>query len=214
MGTRTRDFKVNETHGDDTGVRCARSASDGRVVSAFTSTHIQVLRCLCTSLGSMSDVESFRCPYPGCGRAFSVNSNMRRHYLSHGVPPLPHFTYLSPRMPPLTANSPNASLSPSPWPSTLSAPSLNTSFVPIQHTPSQNTSARVRIPHSRMALLHLPPPGPCRIPTRSPIGGWDLVRGDLATRRATFEATEGSQTSNTQFDHSSLSKLDFLFKTY
>ncbi|THU80881.1 hypothetical protein K435DRAFT_694748, partial [Dendrothele bispora CBS 962.96] len=25
----------------------------------------------------------FRCPYPGCGREFNVNSNMRRHYRNH-----------------------------------------------------------------------------------------------------------------------------------
>ncbi|KAK7455736.1 hypothetical protein VKT23_010769 [Stygiomarasmius scandens] len=25
----------------------------------------------------------FRCPYPGCGRMFNVNSNMRRHYRNH-----------------------------------------------------------------------------------------------------------------------------------
>ncbi|KAF5343669.1 hypothetical protein D9758_014688 [Tetrapyrgos nigripes] len=25
----------------------------------------------------------FRCPYPGCGRSFNVNSNMRRHYRNH-----------------------------------------------------------------------------------------------------------------------------------
>uniref|UniRef100_A0A0W0EYB1 C2H2-type domain-containing protein n=1 Tax=Moniliophthora roreri TaxID=221103 RepID=A0A0W0EYB1_MONRR len=29
---------------------------------------------------------AFRCPYPGCGREFNVNSNMRRHYRNHGVP--------------------------------------------------------------------------------------------------------------------------------
>ncbi|KAI3595098.1 c2h2 conidiation transcription factor [Moniliophthora roreri] len=27
----------------------------------------------------------FRCPYPGCGREFNVNSNMRRHYRNHGA---------------------------------------------------------------------------------------------------------------------------------
>jgi len=26
---------------------------------------------------------AFRCPYPGCGRMFNVNSNMRRHYRNH-----------------------------------------------------------------------------------------------------------------------------------
>ncbi|KAG7441009.1 uncharacterized protein BT62DRAFT_863486, partial [Guyanagaster necrorhizus] len=25
----------------------------------------------------------FRCPFPGCGREFNVNSNMRRHYRNH-----------------------------------------------------------------------------------------------------------------------------------
>ncbi|KAK0240963.1 hypothetical protein EDD85DRAFT_751149, partial [Armillaria nabsnona] len=25
----------------------------------------------------------FPCPFPGCGRVFNVNSNMRRHYKSH-----------------------------------------------------------------------------------------------------------------------------------
>ncbi|KAK0213440.1 hypothetical protein DFS33DRAFT_1249237, partial [Desarmillaria ectypa] len=25
----------------------------------------------------------FRCPYPGCGRSFNVNSNMQRHYRNH-----------------------------------------------------------------------------------------------------------------------------------
>ncbi|PBK59266.1 hypothetical protein ARMSODRAFT_899505, partial [Armillaria solidipes] len=25
----------------------------------------------------------FRCPFPGCGRKFNVNSNMRRHYRNH-----------------------------------------------------------------------------------------------------------------------------------
>ncbi|PBK90349.1 hypothetical protein ARMGADRAFT_296456 [Armillaria gallica] len=25
----------------------------------------------------------FRCPFPGCGRGFNVNSNMRRHYRNH-----------------------------------------------------------------------------------------------------------------------------------
>ncbi|KAJ7615747.1 hypothetical protein DFH06DRAFT_908859, partial [Mycena polygramma] len=25
----------------------------------------------------------FRCPHPGCGRAFNVNSNMRRHWRNH-----------------------------------------------------------------------------------------------------------------------------------
>ncbi|KAJ3716422.1 hypothetical protein C8R42DRAFT_724891 [Lentinula raphanica] len=29
----------------------------------------------------------FRCPYPGCGREFNVNSNMRRHYRNHSNPP-------------------------------------------------------------------------------------------------------------------------------
>ncbi|KAF5347861.1 hypothetical protein D9758_013817 [Tetrapyrgos nigripes] len=27
----------------------------------------------------------FRCPYPGCGRLFNVNSNMRRHYRNHVI---------------------------------------------------------------------------------------------------------------------------------
>ncbi|KAJ7062559.1 hypothetical protein C8F01DRAFT_101251 [Mycena amicta] len=27
----------------------------------------------------------FHCPYPNCGRAFNVNSNMRRHYRNHSV---------------------------------------------------------------------------------------------------------------------------------
>ncbi|KAF7291292.1 C2H2 finger domain transcription factor mtfA [Mycena indigotica] len=27
----------------------------------------------------------FRCPYPNCGRAFNVNSNMRRHYRNHSI---------------------------------------------------------------------------------------------------------------------------------
>lgn len=26
---------------------------------------------------------AFKCPYPGCGRLFNVNSNMRRHYRAH-----------------------------------------------------------------------------------------------------------------------------------
>ncbi|KAJ7500073.1 hypothetical protein FB451DRAFT_944556, partial [Mycena latifolia] len=26
----------------------------------------------------------FICPHPGCGRAFNVNSNMRRHFRNHG----------------------------------------------------------------------------------------------------------------------------------
>ncbi|KAK0447025.1 uncharacterized protein EV420DRAFT_1240878, partial [Desarmillaria tabescens] len=25
----------------------------------------------------------FQCPFPGCGRGFNVNSNMRRHYRNH-----------------------------------------------------------------------------------------------------------------------------------
>ncbi|KAJ7218545.1 hypothetical protein GGX14DRAFT_302848, partial [Mycena pura] len=25
----------------------------------------------------------FRCPHAGCGRAFNVNSNMRRHFRNH-----------------------------------------------------------------------------------------------------------------------------------
>ncbi|KAK0209465.1 hypothetical protein IW262DRAFT_1250093, partial [Armillaria fumosa] len=25
----------------------------------------------------------FQCPFPGCGREFNVNSNMRRHYRNH-----------------------------------------------------------------------------------------------------------------------------------
>ncbi|KAJ7747434.1 hypothetical protein DFH07DRAFT_747799 [Mycena maculata] len=28
----------------------------------------------------------FRCPHPNCGRAFNVNSNMRRHFRNHGTP--------------------------------------------------------------------------------------------------------------------------------
>ncbi|KAK0212069.1 hypothetical protein DFS33DRAFT_1278877 [Desarmillaria ectypa] len=28
----------------------------------------------------------FRCPFPGCGREFNVNSNMRRHYRNHTNP--------------------------------------------------------------------------------------------------------------------------------
>ncbi|KAF8183329.1 hypothetical protein K438DRAFT_1463099, partial [Mycena galopus ATCC 62051] len=28
--------------------------------------------------------QPFNCPFPGCGRAFSVNSNMRRHWRKHG----------------------------------------------------------------------------------------------------------------------------------
>ncbi|KAF8911423.1 hypothetical protein CPB85DRAFT_1216320 [Mucidula mucida] len=27
----------------------------------------------------------FRCPFPGCGREFNVNSNMRRHYRNHST---------------------------------------------------------------------------------------------------------------------------------
>ncbi|KAK0462296.1 uncharacterized protein EV420DRAFT_1523962 [Desarmillaria tabescens] len=27
----------------------------------------------------------FRCPYPGCGRSFNVNSNMQRHYRNHSM---------------------------------------------------------------------------------------------------------------------------------
>ncbi|KAJ7024902.1 hypothetical protein C8F04DRAFT_149462 [Mycena alexandri] len=30
--------------------------------------------------------QSFLCPYPGCGRAFNVNSNMRRHFRNHSDP--------------------------------------------------------------------------------------------------------------------------------
>ncbi|KAK0183670.1 hypothetical protein F5146DRAFT_941453, partial [Armillaria mellea] len=28
----------------------------------------------------------FQCPFPGCGRGFNVNSNMRRHYRNHTNP--------------------------------------------------------------------------------------------------------------------------------
>ncbi|KAJ7024896.1 hypothetical protein C8F04DRAFT_897249, partial [Mycena alexandri] len=28
----------------------------------------------------------FHCPHPGCGRAFNVNSNMRRHFRNHSSP--------------------------------------------------------------------------------------------------------------------------------
>ncbi|KAJ7610594.1 hypothetical protein DFH06DRAFT_1485581 [Mycena polygramma] len=33
--------------------------------------------------------QPFRCPLPSCGRAFSVNSNMRRHFRCHGTTPRP-----------------------------------------------------------------------------------------------------------------------------
>lgn len=29
---------------------------------------------------------AFRCPWPNCGRAFNVNSNMRRHHRNHTTP--------------------------------------------------------------------------------------------------------------------------------
>lgn len=31
-------------------------------------------------------LSAFRCPFPGCGREFNVNSNMRRHYRNHTNP--------------------------------------------------------------------------------------------------------------------------------
>jgi hypothetical protein len=32
---------------------------------------------------------AYCCPFPGCGRAFNVNSNMRRHLRNHPAPPAP-----------------------------------------------------------------------------------------------------------------------------
>ncbi|KAK0196312.1 hypothetical protein F5146DRAFT_923163, partial [Armillaria mellea] len=34
-------------------------------------------------LNTHTGATPFRCPFPGCGRGFNVNSNMRRHYRNH-----------------------------------------------------------------------------------------------------------------------------------
>ncbi|KAF7316116.1 hypothetical protein MIND_00129700 [Mycena indigotica] len=42
-----------------------------------------------THMNSHNDEKPFKCNYPGCDRAFSVLSNARRHYRTHGVEPPP-----------------------------------------------------------------------------------------------------------------------------
>ncbi|KAF7325093.1 C2H2 finger domain transcription factor mtfA [Mycena kentingensis (nom. inval.)] len=37
-----------------------------------------------------SGATPYRCPHPGCGRAFNVSSNMRRHLRNHAPAPRPH----------------------------------------------------------------------------------------------------------------------------
>ena len=56
---------------------------------------------------SIAPSPAFKCPFPGCTRRFSVNSNMRRHYRNHreGAPmtaqaqPYPTSYYRTPEPP-------------------------------------------------------------------------------------------------------------------
>lgn len=38
-----------------------------------------------TVLTAVCPRTAFECPFGGCGRMFSVNSNMRRHFRTHGA---------------------------------------------------------------------------------------------------------------------------------
>ncbi|KAI0701544.1 hypothetical protein C8T65DRAFT_788068 [Cerioporus squamosus] len=51
---------------------------------------------LAIHMNSHTGAQPFECPFPGCTRRFSVNSNMRRHYRNHregagAAPPMPQY---------------------------------------------------------------------------------------------------------------------------
>ncbi|KAJ6476460.1 hypothetical protein C8R47DRAFT_1141509 [Mycena vitilis] len=69
--------------------------------------------------------QPFRCPLPSCGRAFSVNSNMRRHFRCHGTIPRPSVRSSS------SSSSTSASTSNAAVPSrSLAHSAENNSFLP------------------------------------------------------------------------------------
>ncbi|KAI1790650.1 hypothetical protein LXA43DRAFT_1145427 [Ganoderma leucocontextum] len=76
-------------------------------------------------MNSHTGAQPFKCPFPGCMRRFSVNSNMRRHYRNHRegaamtaqAPPYPTSPYRTPEAPRLyysPSSSPSSSLPSSP----------------------------------------------------------------------------------------------------
>ncbi|KAJ7500047.1 hypothetical protein FB451DRAFT_49653 [Mycena latifolia] len=86
----------------------------------------------------------FRCPHPNCGRAFNVNSNMRRHFRNHAspafAPPLTpsSLSPMSPVSPAWSTFSPSSAGSYSSGPPTPASPYAS----PVAMSPSGGAEAK------------------------------------------------------------------------
>jgi hypothetical protein len=82
MRTRT----ARQTPRASTSARAVASASTAQAASARTAAHIPV-SSVRSSRGlhrrPLTCSTAYGCPFEGCGRGFSVHSNMRRHYQTH-----------------------------------------------------------------------------------------------------------------------------------
>ncbi|KAG7442554.1 uncharacterized protein BT62DRAFT_905534 [Guyanagaster necrorhizus] len=73
----------DEADGESENTRLAHFPSSRKHVCTLCDKRFNRPSSLNIHVNSHTGAKPFPCPFPACGRAFNVNSNMRRHYRGH-----------------------------------------------------------------------------------------------------------------------------------